>query len=99
MVTFNPLFLSSLPRDAAVIPLPNEDTTPPVTKIYLVICNSPLSINLVCLACTGTFKTTLKKTKKSDTRRTRGTLISINIYMVSIAHAIVYSVGIVLSTF
>ncbi len=24
-------------RDAAAMPLPNEETTPPVTKIYLVI--------------------------------------------------------------
>jgi len=36
MVTLSPRFLSSRPNDAAVIPLPSEETTPPVTKIYLV---------------------------------------------------------------
>ena len=27
-------------RDAAATPLPKEDTTPPVTNTYLVICQS-----------------------------------------------------------
>ena len=31
-MTFNPLFFSNLASDAAVIPLPNPDTQPPVTK-------------------------------------------------------------------
>src|SRR5699024_8319876 len=35
-VTFSPRFLSNRPNDAAVIPFPSDDTTPPVTKIYLV---------------------------------------------------------------
>ena len=36
MVTENPLEVSSLPKDAEIIPFPNEDVTPPVTKIYFV---------------------------------------------------------------
>src|SRR5687767_4925671 len=30
--------------DAAVIPLPREETTPPVTKMYFVLTRSPLSL-------------------------------------------------------
>ena len=37
METLSPRFLRSTPRDAAVIPLPNEETTPPVTKTYFDI--------------------------------------------------------------
>ncbi|GEB92609.1 hypothetical protein STH02_06390 [Streptococcus thermophilus] len=37
MVTLSPRFLSKRPRLAATIPLPIEDTTPPVTKIYFVM--------------------------------------------------------------
>src|SRR5699024_12554917 len=36
IVTFKPRFFNKRPSDAAVIPLPSDDTTPPVTKIYLV---------------------------------------------------------------
>jgi hypothetical protein len=36
-VIFNPRFLSKRPSDAATIPLPSDETTPPVTKIYFVI--------------------------------------------------------------
>ena len=35
--TFSPLALSNRPSEAAVIPLPSPDTTPPVTKIYFVM--------------------------------------------------------------
>src|SRR5579885_3062116 len=34
--TFRPRAFSRRPREAAVIPLPSEETTPPVTKTYLV---------------------------------------------------------------
>lgn len=34
-MTLKPRNLRSKPRDEAVIPLPNEDTTPPVTKMNL----------------------------------------------------------------
>src|SRR5713226_3489175 len=34
--TFSPRALSRRPSEAAVIPLPSEETTPPVTKTYLV---------------------------------------------------------------
>ena len=37
MDTLNPWLLSKTPSDAAIIPFPKEDTTPPVTKIYLVL--------------------------------------------------------------
>jgi hypothetical protein len=33
MVTLKPRCLSSNPREEAVIPLPNDETTPPVMKI------------------------------------------------------------------
>ena len=35
-VTFSPLVSMSAPMEAEANPLPNEDTTPPVTKINLV---------------------------------------------------------------
>jgi hypothetical protein len=31
-----PLEVNNFPKDAAIIPFPNEDVTPPVTKMYLV---------------------------------------------------------------
>ena len=34
--TLYPLFFNSLPNDAAVIPFPSPDTTPPVTNTYFV---------------------------------------------------------------
>lgn len=37
MVTRKPLACNNLASDAAIIPLPNEEDTPPVTKIYLVV--------------------------------------------------------------
>ena len=36
MVTLNPLDLSSKPNEAETIPLPKEEVTPPVTKMYFV---------------------------------------------------------------
>jgi hypothetical protein len=36
MLTENPLLFNKRPREAAVIPLPREDTTPPVIKINFV---------------------------------------------------------------
>ena len=36
MVTAYPLAVKSLPNDAEMIPLPNYDVTPPVTKMYFV---------------------------------------------------------------
>jgi hypothetical protein len=35
-LTFNPRAFNKHPRDAAVIPLPRDETTPPVIKIYFV---------------------------------------------------------------
>ena len=37
-----PRAFSSRPSEAAVMPLPSPDTTPPVTKIYLLITRSSL---------------------------------------------------------
>ena len=37
MVTDKPLDCKSLPSDAEMIPLPREEVTPPVTKIYLTM--------------------------------------------------------------
>jgi hypothetical protein len=37
MVTLKPRACSSLANEADTIPLPNEEVTPPVTNIYLVI--------------------------------------------------------------
>jgi hypothetical protein len=37
IATDSPRLFSSLPNDAAVMPLPKEETTPPVTKIYFAI--------------------------------------------------------------
>lgn len=36
MVTEYPLACKSLAKEADIMPLPNEEVTPPVTKIYLV---------------------------------------------------------------
>ena len=36
IVTFNPLDCKSFAKEADTIPLPREEVTPPVTKIYLV---------------------------------------------------------------
>jgi hypothetical protein len=41
MVTLSPLACNNLARDAAIIPLPKEEVTPPVTKIYLTIKTYP----------------------------------------------------------
>src|SRR6185437_2373508 len=40
MVTRSPRSTSNRPSDAAAMPLPSEDTTPPVTKMYLVVCSA-----------------------------------------------------------
>ena len=36
MVTEYPLPIKSFPNDAEMIPLPSDDVTPPVTKMYFV---------------------------------------------------------------
>ena len=35
--TFSPRALSRRPSEAAVMPLPRDETTPPVTKTYFVL--------------------------------------------------------------
>ena len=32
-----PRFFNNRPSDAATIPFPNDETTPPVTKMYLAV--------------------------------------------------------------
>src|SRR5690348_7327654 len=46
-------------RDAAAIPLPREDTTPPVTKTYFAIY----------LACVGKAKSTGRRARRKILRR------------------------------
>jgi len=41
IATFKPLAVSSFPSDAAAIPFPSDDTTPPVIKMYFVITYLP----------------------------------------------------------
>jgi hypothetical protein len=36
-VTVKPLACSNLARDAEIMPLPREEVTPPVTKMYLTM--------------------------------------------------------------
>lgn len=47
MVTFMPRLFRRRPIDAAVMPLPREDTTPPVTKIYFIDIVKKTSLILV----------------------------------------------------
>jgi hypothetical protein len=42
MVNFSPLLFNKRPKEAAVIPFPKEETTPPVIKTYLVIIVPPI---------------------------------------------------------
>ena len=37
MVTEKPLSCNSFAKDAAIIPFPRDEVTPPVTKTYLVL--------------------------------------------------------------
>jgi len=37
MVTLKPLAWSNLPNEAAMMPLPREEVTPPVINMYLVL--------------------------------------------------------------
>jgi hypothetical protein len=37
MVTEKPLSCNSFAKDAAIIPFPSDEVTPPVTKTYLVL--------------------------------------------------------------
>jgi len=39
------------PIEAEAIPLPNEDTTPPVMKMYRVMCDESLSMNQFSVRC------------------------------------------------
>ena len=48
MVMLYPRACNSFPKDAEIIPLPNDDATPPVMKMYLVSIN-PLLLFVVCV--------------------------------------------------
>src|SRR3954469_11340809 len=50
MVTLSPRSTSNRPREAAAMPFPREDTTPPVTKMYLVALG-PVVIRPVLERC------------------------------------------------
>ena len=45
MVTFNPFDCNNFARDAEIIPLPSEELTPPVTKIYFGVLLKPIKFN------------------------------------------------------
>ena len=47
MVTLKPLACRSLAKEAEMIPLPNEEVTPPVTKIYFVLLDMPVKENRI----------------------------------------------------
>src|SRR5215475_14284268 len=62
-VILSPRFSSSAPRDADESPLPSDDTTPPVTKMYLVRLPRPGSLrrsvrNALMRASLGLWRTT-----------------------------------------
>ena len=44
MVTDSPLACSSFPREAEIMPLPSEEVTPPVTKMYFVEDFEPIEV-------------------------------------------------------
>src|SRR5438270_14064523 len=46
MLTLRPRLSSRQPMDAAASPLPNDETTPPVTKMYLAGMVDPLNVFL-----------------------------------------------------
>tara|TARA_A100001015_G_C14808816_1_gene640004 strand:- start:738 stop:914 length:177 start_codon:yes stop_codon:yes gene_type:complete len=51
MDTLYPWFLRSTPRDAAAIPFPNEETTPPVKKMYFVLGTTNYNEHTITLQC------------------------------------------------
>jgi hypothetical protein len=60
-----PRHFRSRPRDAAVIPLPRPDTTPPVTKTYFIAIIGALPYDdFVCHLMELYF--TIKKREKQD---------------------------------
>lgn len=44
MVTEKPLSCSNFANEAAIIPFPSDEVTPPVTKTYLVLCMGLLGL-------------------------------------------------------
>src|SRR3954447_739629 len=53
MLTFSPRLSSKHPIEAAARPLPNEDTTPPVTKMYFAAILASVRLNFLEV-CTET---------------------------------------------
>ena len=49
MVMSKPLACSSLPIDDEIIPLPSEEATPPVTKMYLVSATILILFKMIIL--------------------------------------------------
>lgn len=49
MVTLRPLDFNSKPSDAAAIPLPRDETTPPVRNMYFVFRNCLLVNYVKCV--------------------------------------------------
>ena len=59
MVTEKPRALSSLPKDAAVIPFPKPETTPPVTNTYFTDIIPPIRLSAYTLINIPTLFSTL----------------------------------------
>ena len=69
IVTLSPRSTSSLPKEAAAMPFPREETTPPVTKMYLVAFG-PVVIGLP-LKCVPMGFRPSKVVRGVDTRQRR----------------------------
>jgi hypothetical protein len=63
MVTLSPRDSKSVAKEAAAMPLPKEDTTPPVIKIYFVAIKSDKVERHIIPKKTLYLKKTLRKTK------------------------------------
>ncbi len=59
MVTVYPRAFKRRPKDAAVMPFPRPDTTPPVTNTYLTAITS--SLELIFKNTVGLYNVSIKK--------------------------------------
>lgn len=62
MVTFKPRASKTAAKEAAAIPLPKDETTPPVTKISLV---EEVNADMKCSTINAKFDRALYHTKKT----------------------------------
>ena len=59
IVTLNPRAFNNLPNDAAVIPFPSPETTPPVTNTYFTDIIPPIRLSAYTLINIPTLFSTL----------------------------------------